>query len=178
MTIKVITITVRFFAVLFALSLAGCLNVVETPDGRIPRNLLEVTSPLQGKYRAFIDSSHQKSVFHPDLRQGEVELQIKPDGQVALTSTVDLVGPDCGSTIGQLLRVGVAPDQPHLWEDYVADFELNPGRCKVIQNILSLHVSPNGAVYLSYASQFFKGSSGRIGPTNTTRYQRWTLERQ
>ena len=156
-----------FSVVLLGWLAVGCdFQTVAVQNGELPENLVSYVSPYLGTYNAKINAAFSKD-------QGQVSLGL--DGRrVIVTSTMDVVGENCGSSIGDLEQVFVETDSNGVSSIGSATFALNPGRCIEIEG-RSVAFERNGENRYSLQILISHQSSTHGGPVE--QYKSWILSR-
>lgn len=116
-----------------AAALSAC-KTVETPDGKIPAEYIGVAKTLEGAYLGQFDKMPS-------------ELSFKMEGDTPVLTYTDifghdLIGRNCGSSIGKLKEVTLSDETPPTIE--MATFELNPGHCSFDSPTIDVAVSIHG----------------------------------
>jgi hypothetical protein len=111
--------------ILLMVGLTAC-EAVDTPDGKIPSQYLNAAKALVGTYQG--QFNHAAS-----------ELSLKLDGDTPVLTYTDarghdLLGPDCGSLIGKMTKLGISIDE----KVGSAIFEFNPGKCTIEGRVVDL----------------------------------------
>jgi hypothetical protein len=97
-------------------------------DGRIQENYASQLIALTGIYEGAIElDTKDRKIVYPAIGKTQIELKIKINGEIQLSTKHDLLGEGCGSHIGKLeeFRELDSPDG-QVFDSY---FYFDPGSC-------------------------------------------------
>ena len=103
---------------LIALGLAGCHR--DTPDGKVPHEYVGQAQQYQGQFQGQFDGKPTEMGLWMDGDRPYVVVQNQQN---------DLIGQECGSTVGQLQGVDVEQDDGQQYLEG-AQFQFDGGQCQ------------------------------------------------